>query len=285
MRIIEYRPDCDDWVVLLRFVLYRTYKRLQMYLRLFFCPRHDASLVFIITCPRTGSNLLGGYLASLPDVQVFYEIFNHRLVDGLLPFRYPRSVIYHHIKLLSAGARKKISVMKIFFRDLELKGLSIIDLKQAFPQAKWIVLYRESLAEQYVSDMTAQRTGVWSRYVKPYPAGQPADPPSDPQIQVNPQDFQQYCGKIRKWYAEIAQAGITAQQRMDLAYEELVSISPSDLGQHLASFLGVPPRPVNSWTLKQSLLPLPARVANWPEVEELLSSALARFDPAVISGS
>src|SRR5438046_1262735 len=105
---------------------------------------------FVIASARTGSNLLVEYLNQIPGVHCLTEILNWHA--PLAPSRgtSPAGAI-RHIRRWMQTVRTGHRGCKLFFNHLDDFGLGVRDLEAAFPGANYIVLYREALAEQFVS--------------------------------------------------------------------------------------------------------------------------------------
>src|SRR5262245_41730964 len=116
--------------------------------------------VFIITTPRTGSNLLVNFLDRLPGTQCLPEVLNWGLPIGPKPNASTRRAI-QHIRRSLQTLTAPIRGCKLFLKHLDNYGLRLAALDAAFPGSKYIVLYRESIAEQYVSYELARLTNQW----------------------------------------------------------------------------------------------------------------------------
>src|SRR5205085_10957081 len=109
---------------------------------------------------RSGSNLLVDYLDGLPGVQSLSEILNWRTRIG--PRReVPTHGAIRHIRVSMQTLQSPLRGCKLFLSDLEDFRLTLEDLDGEFPDAKYIVLYRKSLAEQFVSLELARMTQQW----------------------------------------------------------------------------------------------------------------------------
>jgi LPS sulfotransferase NodH len=158
---------------------------------------------------------------------------------------------------------------KIFLNELKHYRLTIDDLEQAFPTARYVVLYRENLAEQYISRQVAKLTGQWSLL--------PGQPRKNAAISVDPAGLMQYCQKVQSDYAAIAEHPAIARRGAMLSYEELVANSARCLREVVCPLLGASYSEPKTSYRKQNVGPLAERVTNYSEIATLLKGPLCRL--------
>src|SRR5690606_22863438 len=122
--------------------------------------------VFILSSPRTGSSLLGDLCASHPELDDRGEVLNQRIARGLYHRSTGSAAVVRHIRQHLAISSARCAVIKLHFNHLQHRRTSIMDLIQAFPDAVWIVLYRRSLIDQYISLKLAVSTRTFKDTIR-----------------------------------------------------------------------------------------------------------------------
>jgi LPS sulfotransferase NodH len=223
--------------------------------------------VFIITTPRTGSNLLVNFLERLPGTQCLAEVLNWGLNIGPKRSASTQQAI-DHIRRSLQTLKSPVRGCKLFLGHLAHYRLTLDHLEEAFPGAKYIVLYRESLAEQYVSYELARRTNQWilldGQQMKQYP------------LTIDPAALRAYSDEMRRGYHEVLAHPLIADRGTVISYEELTDDSEACMRDHICLLLGVPPAKPESALRKQNPQPLAGRVANYAQVAALIASPLCR---------
>jgi LPS sulfotransferase NodH len=147
--------------------------------------------------------------------------------------------------------------------------LTIDDLENAFPKPAYIVLYRQNIAEQYVSQKAAELTKQWILL--------PGQERKRATVSVNPAAFKQHCAETHRGYEEVLAHPAIRERGVVLTYDEL-TIDPSRcVNKVICPLLAVPPAQPTSQLCKQSFETLSERVANYADVETLLNSPIARL--------
>jgi LPS sulfotransferase NodH len=222
--------------------------------------------VFVIASARSGSNLLVDYLNRLQDTQSHWEILNEALAEGLrhdrLASHRALKHIRHSLQTLNAPNRG----CKLMLYQMDACGLTLDDLETGFQSPKYIVLYRESLAEQFLSLQSAKATNQWAVYK--------GETPQQPQITINPNEFKRYCQRMRNDYEQALNHPALAARGVLMSYEELAARPAECLGERICPLLGVPTIDPQTSLRKQSTQPLHKRIANYSEVAGLLASPL-----------
>lgn len=239
--------------------------------------RHEPyRAVFVVTCPRSGSNLLIDYLGQLPGVQSLSEVLNWGLKIGPKKFLHFQRAV-RHIQLSMELLKTPLRGCKLFLRELENYRLTINDLEAAFPKARYIVLYRENLAEQYVSQKAAEETQQWILL--------PGQQRKRTSVTVNPIAFERHCQDARRGFEEILASPAIRERGVVLTYEQLASDPALCLRELICPLLDVPTITPKSNLCKQSVEPLSSRIANYAEVAALVHSPVARLHFAPIRKS
>jgi LPS sulfotransferase NodH len=223
---------------------------------------------FVIATARSGSNLLIDYLNQIPGVQSYWEILCHTLPEGPRKRQLPPKRALRHVRYSLQTLNSPIRGCKFLLCQLANCKLTLGSLETAFPSAKFIVLYRESLAEQFVSFRSAVETKQWVLYG--------AQEAKQARPMIDSADFERYCVGIRQRYEHVLAHPSLCERGALLSYEELTADPTGCLRQRVCPLLGVPEIEPRTVLRKQNPQPLADRVANYSAVEALLTSPLAR---------
>jgi len=248
--------------------LRRTIKRWGTYLRTRFralrSPQPKTRFL-ILGEARTGTNLLASYLRSHPDVGVCGEILNPTDPSGIrLRLRTTRAVIRHiEVSLRSLGLTCCGAQTHIY--HFILHRLPIDTLCTAMPDLKFLVIYRKSLAEQYVSWKLAKTTGKW--------VGTSDESIYRDRVVVDPNEFMSYCANLRQRYELLTESVQLRSRAISFCYEQLTAEPQSVCEKLIFPFLGLPKVSVYTKLKKQNTRALSEVVVNYQEVKDLLESA------------
>ena len=213
--------------------------------------------VFIITTRRTGSNLLLDYLNSIPNVFFAGEVLNRDMAYGLRGRLITKRSVLRHIAHSINNCEHKICGAKFVKVHLDIHNIGIADLKKLFPNARFIVLYRQSLLEQFVSLKIAEITDTW-HWKESF-----ALPPS---IHVSVPEFKEFCKQIKRFYGEVFESDLLNNCSTVISYEELQTDPQKVSNETIFPFLGLRPCAVSTNLKKQNTKPLSEIVENYEEV-------------------
>ena len=224
--------------------------------------------IFVLATHRSGSNLLVDYINRLPDVSSNSEVLCSTLPFGVWrqnerPERALRHIAYS-LQTLSTPLRG----CKLMLDQLASCKLTVEALDNAFPGSKYVILYRQSLAEQFLSMQSAKATNQWVLF--------DGEERKQAQLRINPVELRSYCDQIRRSYRELLAAPGLAQQAVLLSYEELTADPAWWLRERICPLLGTELVTPQTCHRKQNLLPLAERVENYRDVAALLASPLCR---------
>lgn len=224
--------------------------------------------LFVIATGRSGSNLLLSYLNEQPGVALRSELLHPRLYYGIWPFQATPSRALRHLWLSLQADRTPIRGCKLMLNQLENCRLSLDGLRGAFPDAKYIILYRENLGEQFVSDLLAKATHQFLLL--------PGEEQKLAQVHVNPAELQSFAAGIQKGYREVLSHSWLAPRSVLLSYEELVRDPEHCLVDVIGPLLGIKAVSAGTHLRKQNSRELSESVANYAEIAELLVSTRRR---------
>jgi hypothetical protein len=224
--------------------------------------------VFALATHRSGSNLLLDYASRLAGLQCLSEVLCTTLPYGISPRQSRADFALRHIRRSLHTLRAPIRACKLMLDQLADCWLTLDALHAAFPDALYFILYRQSLAEQFLSRESAKVTDQWFLV-----DGQQR---KQARVRIDPVRLRTYCDKIRHEYREIFDCAWLPQRSVLLSYEELTADPEQCFSQQICPLLGVPPVPLTTTLCKQNTLPLEQRVSNYREVSALLASPLCQ---------
>ena len=200
-------------------------------------------LLLIATC-RSGSNLLMSYVAQQPGVAMLSEVLSSQLPIGPSRDCIPPAKAISHIRYCLQGEKTPVRGCKLMLYQLANCKLTLDDIHAAFPTAKYIVLYRQSLAEQFVSHQQALATRQYQ-----VPVGEEAKHSG---IVIDADELRRYCDEVRRGYCEVLKHTWLADRGVLLSYEELTADAGNWLEKRICPLLGIKYRPPETRLRKQS---------------------------------
>ena len=237
----------------------RALHRLRIFLK-YSWDRVHKEPVFIITVRRTGSNLLLEYLNSIPGVSFAPEVLNKSMFYGLRARHVSKAAALRHIRHSINDCAHRICGGKLVKVHLDAHRITLEDLKKSFPQARFIILYRESLLEQFVSLKIAETTNRW----------QSTDTLTlHAPIHVDKGELEEYCKKMKAFYEEILEKTWLENCSLVLGYEELAANVQKTFDEKIFPFLGLPVSRVNCRLKKQNTRRLSETIDNYNEISLL----------------
>jgi LPS sulfotransferase NodH len=265
----EFRRLVDrNWISALWLACVRGGNQSQRWYHWFARRHHPYRAVFVVATPRSGSNLLIDYLSWLPGVGCRSEVLNWGLPIGPKKFLHPQQAVKHVQQSLQT-LRTMHRACKIFLPELEHYRLTLDDLEQGFQGPRYLVLYRENLAEQFVSREVARRTGQWSLL--------PGQQRKNAATIVDPAALTLYCEEMRQMYTTIVNHPAIAHRGAIISYEQLAANPARCLREIVCPLLSVSYSEPKSNLCKQSVGSLASRVTNYSEVAGILNGPLCRF--------
>ena len=250
------------------FYLARFKSRLRSFTRWWLTPHRPYQPLFVIATWRSGSNLLLSYLRQQPNVAMLSEVLCPRLPVGPWRDHLPPRQALQHIRHCLQSQRAPLRGCKLMLHQLSNCGLSLDDLNVQFPTAKYILLYRQLLAEQFVSHQVAQ---VTDQYLV-----REGETRRHAEINIDPNELRAYCDDMRRRYRDALACQWLDGRAVLLSYEELVADPASWMQQHICPLLGVPFRDLHAQLVKQNNRPLANQIVNYRDVAALLNSPLCR---------
>jgi LPS sulfotransferase NodH len=249
----------------LSFEWHRLQARGRMLKKWWLKPHQAFQPFFVIATCRSGSNLLLSYLRQ-HELTMLSEVLCASTPAGPRSQSMTPDQAISHIRYSFQAEKGAIRGCKLMLYQLAGANLSLDRLDAEFPGAKYIVLYRQNLAEQYVSHLksTATRQFVLR-------AGESK---RDTQVHVDPAALREYCDKMRQGYQDVLSRPWLRERAALFSYEELVARPNGLLRNVICPLLGVSPVPAQTRLTKQNDQPLESCIRNFPEVAALLPQCL-----------
>lgn len=219
-------------------------------------------VAFLLSTPRSGTWHLLELVNSLPDVDLAGEALNPSLTTGPSPLvRGPRTAITH-LRAVVGAREAPVTGAKLLLNHLERLDTTVGHVADAFPDARFVVVVRRHLGEQYVSLEVAKQTGRWR--------ARSGDAAFTGTIEIDRERFLRYCEHRRAQFSRLLAEPAVAERGLVVVHEEVRERPQEAVDTQLAPFLGVASGPVASRFVRQNRRPLSEVVANHDEVADLL---------------
>ena len=256
----------------LKMMLLRSLHGFRMRCQYLFDRRRPDSIVFILCpWPRTGSNLLRTYLSSHPSAELRGEVLSRDEVQGIRWRYVTQQVALRHLRVSVMTSGRQVGGCKLMMYQLRHFGIGLNDLRDLFSDAKFLILYRESLVEQYVSWQLGMKTGVWIQDANAKPSRKVGA--SSVQIRFDIDQFNWFADDVRKNCRAIAADMWVTDNSVLVAYEDLCRNPNEVIHSRICPFLGLTPAPVSTDLVKQNPRDIQQIVENYADVESFLQSA------------
>ncbi len=234
------------------------------------CKRDGGYLPFIVlSAGRDGSNLMVDYLNSVAGVHVQGEVLNDALPYGV-PKNCSATAALQHIRRSLLDGRDAFRGLKVHFGQLRSRNMTVENLQRGVPHAKYIILYRRNMAEQFVSLRRAATTGQW---LLKDPAAR-----KDATVRVEREPLLAFYERHRQCYGALMQCPWLRDKAVIVSYEELVADPNAVFRESVCPLLGLPVVTVHTDMVKQNPHGLRDTVENYDEVADLLTGAQARHE-------
>jgi LPS sulfotransferase NodH len=221
--------------------------------------------LFVLATHRSGSNLLIDYLNRLGGIACQTEVLCSSLRFAPLGRRYSTRRALRHLRLTLQSLAAPVRGCKLMLDQLDNSQLTVDDLERNFPGSKFVVLYRQSLAEQFLSLKTANVTKQWVLL--------PGEKPRAAKVHVERGELRFYCDRTKAAYRRLLETPGLAERAVLLSYEELTADPQHWLTQQICPLVGIQTaNQAQTFLRKQNTERLAARVENYREVEALLLS-------------
>ena len=245
----------------------RALHRAKIFFSYWLKPRTGKEPVFVIAARRTGSNMLISCLNSVPQASFAGEILNKSMSCGLRQRFISKKSVLRHIVHSVQHCEQALCGAKFVQTHLDTHGIGPSDLKRLFPNARFIILYRRSLLEQFVSLKIAEMTDVW-QWTREFKLPEC--------LSISVPEFTEFCAETKKFYERLFQEDCLKDCSLVLGYEEFAEDPQGVFEESVFPFLRRPAVPVRNGMIKQNTQELRQIVANYLEVEPFLHHPSAR---------
>jgi hypothetical protein len=194
-----------------------------------------------------------------------FEILNQGEIPRLQAMRSEQDVQFY-LGTLFKAIRGQIKCGKIHFSHFDRLGITADHLLRWFPRARFIILYRVSLLDQFVSLKLAQMTGLWF--------AKHSEDETDREISVDVAELIAFARTTRNRYAQLALHPTLRGRQLTISYEELASDAEAAFRTKIWPFLGIPPFPVMTRFHKQNRRSARECVSNFGDVEPLVRNGV-----------
>jgi LPS sulfotransferase NodH len=250
------------------------YQRLKHQIRLqrhwWFKPHQPYQPLFVVATCRSGSNLLRSYLNNQPGICVQGELLYPGSPFGVRRSHTPPSTAVRHIRLSLQAAKAPVRGCKLMLYQLANCQLTIENVHAAFPHARFVVLYRQDLARQFVSQKLADITRQF--------ALRAGEEKKQARIIVHRDELWAYCGELRNRYRELLSRAWLQECSVLVSYEELVQTPDHWLRHEICPLVGIEAVAASTNLCKQNSQPLSATIANYAEIEQFLPACRQRLE-------
>ncbi|MCK4761352.1 MAG: hypothetical protein KAW12_04070 [Candidatus Aminicenantes bacterium] len=223
----------------------------------------EFSPFFVLATPRTGSTILVDYLNNTENIGCMHEVLNARTAIGI-PRESSKRKALAHIKYTINNIKGSIRGVKFFSEQLQFFGIEIEDIQKIFPDAKYIVIYRKSLIEQYVSLMLAQETGKW------------INEPYNEKIIIRPDDYKEFCLTTQKAYSRFFNCPIIRARSIVMAYEDILIDAQHEFDTKIFPFLGEKKCIIRTKFKKQNTKKIDEVIENYEDVVDVIKNKISR---------
>lgn len=177
----------------------------------------------------------------------------------------------HHLRRTLLTQQGPLCGAKIFAWHLDAYGMTPADVERALPGARYIILYRASLADQYYSYVIAYQTDTWrlkpgQRYTDPGP------------VRLDRGKFEAFCVRIRRAYELYLACPEVRRSAIIIRYEDLKASPQAIFDETILPHLGARPRPVRAGVRAIPHLPKEQGVLNYAEVRDIWEDPRYRLD-------
>jgi len=248
----------------IQFERIRLKHRIRLFKKWWFRAHKPYQPLFVIATCRSGSNLLLSHLGQQPGVAMLGEVLCHLVPSGPRRPGIPSRSAIQHIRRCLQAERSPIRGCKLMLYQLANCGLTLNDIHSAFPHAKYIIIYRQSLAEQFLSQKSAEQTKQFVLL--------PGEKARKAELTINADELRWYCNYTRNEYRQVLEHSWLRERSVLLSYEELTADADYWLKQQICPLLDVSPVMPKERLVKQNTLPLAQRIKNYREVAALLHS-------------
>lgn len=226
--------------------------------------------LFVFGSARCGSNLLVQLLDSHPQITMKNEVLSPWTITGLgAEFEeVSQARAMRHVVCCILHTKTAVSGVKLLQRQAKYFWITPKALNDKLPQAFFVLCYRRSLIDQYVSGLVADKTGAWVSGERKRV--------ERPTVHVEVASFRQYCEDVQSANTELVEREFLGLRWMPIAYEDLCAAPNEVLEERVFKPLQLASHQPRTVLRKQNDRPLSQIIENYSEVEESLRAPWAQ---------
>lgn len=230
--------------------------------RYYLLPRRDKQPLFILARQRTGGNLLADYLNSIPDISLEHEFLNPVFHYGIRPRPDGRDAVIRHVRYSLNALPERLSGCKILIGQFALHGITFEEFHDAFPEAKFVLLYRRDTAKQFVSLKVAHKTKQYLATAK--------EKLNLTTVHLDADELVGFYQRNRDEYLSVMKHPRFGECARVVTYEEIASAPQKVFDETIFPFLGLPQASIVTKLVKQARKPISETVENYDEMKDPL---------------
>jgi hypothetical protein len=229
---------------------------------------------FLLCGPRTGSNLLMSYLNSHPQVSIGGEVFSQNDPAGLSGGWVSKKMAFDHLRHFLHYLDRPVCGAKIMFPHLQMRGISLDEMRRQFPNSQWIVLYRENILDQYISYKIAWKTNRWTQS-----RATAAPLLKEIRFALDPAEAIHFRNWVLRCHQEALRSTALQNSRW-VSYETLTDNPRQLFAESVFPYLKLPPVPVSTRFVKQNIWNYSEILTNYAEVKNFIETTnfIHRYD-------
>lgn len=222
--------------------------------------------IFIVGNSRSGSSLTCSLFESHPDCKNYNEPLNPNDPNSV-PATVVGSDFMNHMNALLHSCEMKYCVSKFLFGQMIGRQISLGDVLDVFPSAKYIVLYRQDFVASYVSWKLAKKNNRWHKY-----DDSECSVKDIQKITLDEEDISDYFTKVQSRYTQAVKDLSKKSDFTLLSYEELSDRPQQCFNENLFPFCGMSRQVVSSPNKKINSYSNEEIVENFDEVRHIFGS-------------
>jgi hypothetical protein len=232
-------------------------------------PKIKNKKILLLSEGRTGSTLLLEMLSKFPKSKMHLEPLAHASVLSRISWHDPSpNKALNYLKTILTNPLFNIVGSKIHIGNLKHHYIGYRRLQNTFPDAYWIILYRKSLLDQYISSIKGLASNQWHR------TNTQAASTGYAKVYIKPDELASFCDLIKSYYRELLDSPIKSSNTIIIDYESLTN-NVNGVRSKLKNFLSVSTlMPYSTQYKKMSVLPANKIITNYNEIKPLIDSGI-----------
>lgn len=229
--------------------------------------------IIILGAERTGSTLLGDYLSSLKPITYHGEVLNSSIYPWLKLIE-QQKWLARQIGLLKLQYRLRChagwDAAKVILSQMQAFNIQPTHLIHHFPGAKFIVIYRRSLLDVYVSLIIAKKTKQWFSRSR--------SNQDDLKIKIDIDHMLKHFEKVKAQYSNLLAHQTLMEQTILIDYAEIADEPQTVFRSKICPFIGIQYQAVYARLKKQQQHELSDIIVNFADVQVALSGGVEQLN-------